>query len=251
MAGLPASLAVDVDHVSFSYSNLKAVDDLSLQIPRGVSYGLLGPNGAGKTTLIRLMAGLLKPHSGRLDILGQPPSRATAHLLGYMPQLPSLYTELSVAQNVSFFATVGGVKGRQARSARVEAVIKLVELWDKRTETVYNLSGGMRQRVSLACAIVHDPPLLLLDEPTVGLDPELRFVFWNYFNSLTKQGRTLIISSHTMDDAAHCDKLAFIRQGKVIARGTPTELRLATGRSDASLEDSFLHFIHHEGTADA
>jgi ABC-2 type transport system ATP-binding protein len=251
VADSPASLAVDAERVSFAYGKSKAVDGLSLQIPRSLSFGLLGPNGAGKTTLIRLMAGLLKPHSGRLNILGQSPSRATAHLLGYMPQLSSLYSELSVAQNIGFFATVGGLKGGQARVSRVDEVIKLVELWDKRNETVYNLSGGMKQRVSLACAIVHDPPVLLLDEPTVGLDPELRCVFWDYFHGLTKQGRTLIISSHTMDDAAHCNQLAFIREGKVIAMGTPIELRQATGKVDASLEDAFLYFIHHEGVVHA
>jgi ABC-2 type transport system ATP-binding protein len=239
-----ASPAVDIEGVSFLYNKLKAVDGLSLRIPRGVSYGLLGPNGAGKTTLIRLMAGLLSPQAGRLQIMGLAPSRRTAHLLGYMPQLPSLYNELSVAQNIAFFATVGGLSDTKERNRRVDEVIRLVELWEKRGESVYNLSGGMKQRVSLACAIVHDPPLLLLDEPTVGLDPELRCVFWRYFQDLTKQGRTLIISSHTMDDAAHCDTLAFMRQGQVIAIGSPEELRRATGRAEANLEDAFLHFIH-------
>jgi ABC-2 type transport system ATP-binding protein len=120
-----------------------------------------------------------------------------------------------------------------------------VELWDRHADSVQNLSGGMMQRVSLACAIVHNPPLLLLDEPTVGLDPELRVNFWNYFARLTQQGTTLVISSHTMDDAAHCDQLAFIRQGKVIASGAPDELRRCTGSTDASLEDAFLYCIRH------
>ena len=122
-------------------------------------------------------------------------------------------------------------------------VIKLVDLWEKRRTQVLKLSGGMKQRVSLGCAIVHRPPLIFLDEPTVGLDPELRVHFWEYFQSLTKDGATLIISSHTMDDAAHCEKLVFLRQGKVIAVGTPEELKNATGDTEATLEDAFLHFI--------
>jgi len=215
-------------------------------VPSGISFGLLGPNGAGKTTLIRLLVGLLKPKSGSVRILGQTPSRKTAPLIGYMPQLHSLYTELSVIQNVNFFARVYQMNDKRQRNERVEEVIRLVDLWQRRKDSVLKLSGGMRQRVSLACAIVHNPPLLFLDEPTVGLDPELRVTFWEHFATLTKQGITLIVSSHTMDDAAHCDRLAFMRDGKLIAHGTPNELREATGKPDATLEDAFLHFIHRE-----
>jgi len=246
-----AAIAAEVDKASFSYNNIKAVDGLSLEVPCGISFGLLGPNGAGKTTLIRLLAGLLKPRAGNVRILGQTPSRKTAHLIGYMPQLHSLYLELSIIQNVNFFALIYGLKDRKIRAQRVEEVIRLVDLWQRRNDSVLNLSGGMRQRVSLACAIVHNPPLLLLDEPTVGLDPELRVIFWDYFTSLTKQGTTLIISSHTMDDAAHCDRLAFMRQGKVIAQGTPSELRQTTGKPESSLEEAFLYFIHLEDKKDA
>ncbi len=246
-----AAIAAEVDKASFSYKDIKAVDELSLDVPSGLSFGLLGPNGAGKTTLIRLLAGLLKPKSGSVQILGQAPSRKKAHLIGYMPQLHSLYLELSALQNVDFFARIYGLRDKRERAQRVEEVIKLVDLWPRRNDPVLNLSGGMMQRVSLACAIVHNPPLLLLDEPTVGLDPELRVTFWDYFTSLTKQGATLIISSHTMDDAAHCDRLAFMRQGKVIAQGTPRELRQTTGKSEASLEDAFLYFIHRQDEKDA
>jgi ABC-2 type transport system ATP-binding protein len=241
--------AVTVDRASFSYGRLKVLDDLSLAIPAGLSFGLLGPNGAGKTTLIRLLVGLLRPQKGTVNVLDKAPSRATAHLIGYMPQLASLYVELSVRQNIAFFAAVYGLRSKKQQAARVDEVIRLVELWDRRNETVYNLSGGMRQRVSLACAIVHDPPVLLLDEPTVGLDPELRSVLWDFFHSLTQQGRTLIISSHTMDDAAHCDRLAFMRSGRIIAVGSPRELRESTGRLDANLEEAFLHFCRQEVAA--
>jgi ABC-2 type transport system ATP-binding protein len=163
-----------------------------------------------------------------------------------MPQLHSLYTELSVIQNVDFFARVYHLRDKQKRAKRVEEAIRLVDLWPRRKDSVLKLSGGMKQRVSLACAIVHKPPLLFLDEPTVGLDPELRFTFWEHFANLTKQGTTLIVSSHTMDDAAHCDRLAFMRNGKLIAQGTPSELQRATGKAGANLEDAFLYFIHRE-----
>jgi ABC-2 type transport system ATP-binding protein len=133
----------------------------------------------------------------------------------------------------------------------VEEVIRLIDLWPRRKDSVLKLSGGMKQRVSLACAIVHGPSLLVLDEPTVGLDPEHRVTFWDYFAGLIRQGKTLIISSHTMDDAAHCDRLAFMRQGKVIAQGSPAELRQATGQPEASLEDAFLYYIRRERGHDA
>jgi ABC-2 type transport system ATP-binding protein len=193
------------------------------------------------------MVGLLKPRSGNIFCLGKFPSPANAVNIGYMPQLPSLYTELSVRQNIDFFARIYGLKDRQKRFQRVDEVINLVDLWQKRNVSITQLSGGMRQRVSLACAIVHQPLTLFLDEPTVGLDPELRVHFWQYFESLTKSGTTLIISSHTMDDAAHCQKLAFMREGRIIALGSPAELRAATGKSDANLEDAFLYFIRHGG----
>jgi ABC-2 type transport system ATP-binding protein len=241
-----SGVAVEVNKVSFSYNGLKALNELSLQVPIGISFGLLGPNGAGKTTLIRLLVGLLKPKSGSVLILGQKPSRRIAHLLGYMPQLHSLYNELSITQNVDFFARVYGMSNRSERARRVEEVVRLVDLWSRRKDSVVKLSGGMKQRVSLACAIVHNPPLLLLDEPTVGLDPELRVTFWAYFTALTRQGTTIVISSHSMDDAAHCDRLAFMREGKIIAVGTPHELQQATGQPGASLESAFLYFIHRE-----
>jgi ABC-2 type transport system ATP-binding protein len=248
---MPNGPAVEISEVSFRYGRIKALDALSLEVPGGISFGLLGPNGAGKTTLIRLLVGLLKPQSGTVRVLGEPPSRKGAHLIGYMPQLHSLYAELSIMQNVDFFARIYRLTDKSERIQRVEEVINLVGLWSRRKDSVLKLSGGMRQRVSLACAIVHNPPLLFLDEPTVGLDPELRVTFWEHFASLTEQGITIIISSHTMDDAAHCDRLAFMREGKFIAGGTPDELRKATGQPAATLEDAFIYFIHREDSRDS
>ncbi len=244
-------LAVEINKASFSYNNIKALNELSLEVPAGISFGLLGPNGAGKTTLLRLLVGLLKPKSGSVQILGQTPSRKTARHIGYMPQLHSLYSELSIIQNVDFFAKIYGLTNKHERDQRVEEALRLVDMWQRRKDSILKLSGGMKQRVSLACAIAHNPPLLFLDEPTVGLDPELRVTFWEHFTTLTRQGVTIIISSHTMDDAAHCDRLAFMRDGKVIAQGTPSELQQATGQHGATLEDAFLFFIHHEDRNDS
>jgi ABC-2 type transport system ATP-binding protein len=238
--------AIAVNNLVFNYGKLKVIDNMSMLIEPGTSFGLLGPNGAGKTTLIRLMAGLLKPAAGNISCLGKTASPALARLIGYMPQLPALYSELSVNQNIDFFARIYGLKNSQERRQRVEEVVKLVDLWEKRKTQVVNLSGGMKQRVSLACAIVHQPKLIFLDEPTVGLDPELRVYFWEYFERLTKSGATLVISSHTFDDAAHCHKLAFLRLGKVVAQGTPADLRAATGKSESTLEDAFLYYIKHD-----
>lgn len=237
--------AISVKKLRFNYGHLQVLDDLSLEIPAGTSFGLLGPNGSGKTTLIRLMVGLLKPADGSIRCLGKPPSTTNAQNIGYMPQLPALYSELTVQQNIDFFARIYGMRDRRERAQRVDEVIRLTDLWPKRRESVTKLSGGMKQRVSLSCAIVHQPPLLFLDEPTVGLDPELRAHFWEHFESLTRAGTTLIISSHTMDDAAHCQNLVFLREGKVIALGTPEELRAATGQAEATLEDAFLYYIQH------
>ncbi len=239
-----SQVAVDISEVTFRYGKIRALDGLSLVVPAGISFGLLGPNGAGKTTLIRLLVGLLKPKRGTVRVLGEAPSRHTASRVGYMPQLHSLYTELSIRQNVDFFARINRLTDGAERARQVEETIRLIDLWSRRNDSVTKLSGGMRQRVSLACAIVHNPPLLLLDEPTVGLDPELRVTFWEHFANLNKQGVTIVVSSHTMDDAAHCDRLAFMRNGRVIAEGSPDELRDDTGQT--TLEDAFLHYVRSE-----
>ncbi len=241
--------AIEAEHVTFYYSRLRALDDLSLRVPQGISYGLLGPNGSGKSTFIRLLVGLLKPKTGSLRVLGEAPTPRLAARIGYMPQLSALYNELSILENLNFFARMYGMADSSKRRQAVEEIIRLVALWDRRKDAILHLSGGMRQRVSLACAMVHKPPLLLLDEPTTGLDPELRASFWEHFQVLTAQGTTLVISSHTMDDAAHCNRLAFFRDGRIIAEGTPSDLRASVGRGDATLEEAFLHFARGGGAS--
>ena len=229
--------------LTFSYGPLQVLNGLSLSVHQGEIFGILGANGSGKTTLMRMMVGLLRHDNGSLTVHGESPSPRIAAQVGYMPQLSALYQELSVRENVDFFARMYGMSDRRSRSPAVEEAIDLVDLAPRSADPILDLSGGMRQRVSLAIALVHRPALLLLDEPTVGLDPDLRALFWERFRRMAASGTTIVISSHTMDDAAHCDRLAFLRDGKVIALDTPSALRAATGRSDASLEDAFIHFL--------
>ena len=234
---------VEAHSLTFSYGTIQVLNGLSFSVREGEIFGVLGANGSGKTTLMRMMVGLLRNDGGTLTIYGESPSPRQAAQVGYMPQLSALYQELSIRENVDFFARMYGMSDRRSRATSVEEAIDLVGLAPRSADPILKLSGGMRQRVSLAIALVHRPALLLLDEPTVGLDPDLRAVFWERFRRMTESGATIMISSHTMDDAAHCDRLAFLRDGKVIALDTPSALRAATGRPDASLEDAFIHFL--------
>ena len=224
-----------------SFGEVRALDGLSLEIRKGESFGLLGPNGSGKTTIIRMIAGLVRPTSGELRVLGHAVPQDAAKVrskLGYMTQLQALYNDLSVWENVQFFARIFGINDPARRNARIEEVLGLVELMPRKGALVSTLSGGMKQRVSLACALVHDPQVLLLDEPTVGVDPQLRQTFWGYFRELNARGVTIIVSSHVMDEADRCDRLGLVRAGRVLAVGTPAELR-QMGGSD-NLESAFL-----------
>ena len=238
-----ATATIDVRDLAFSYGALTVLNGLTLSVNQGEVFGVLGANGSGKTTLMRLMVGLLKNDGGTITINGETPSPGQASHVGYMPQLSALYQELSVRENVDFFARMYGMSDRDARRPAVDEAIGLVDLAERAGDPVLDLSGGMRQRVSLAIALVHHPSLLLLDEPTVGLDPDLRAVFWERFRNMAESGTTILISSHTMDDAAHCDRLAFLRDGRVIALDSPGALRAATGQPDSSLEDAFIHFL--------
>ncbi len=222
------------------FGSIRAVDGVDLAVPAGQIYGLLGPNGSGKTTLIRLLLGLLRPTAGQVTILGQAmPNKPVLSQVGYMTQATALYDDLSAQENVAFFAAMCSPDQR-ADPARIAEVLALVDLSERAGSLVRTLSGGMKQRLSLACALVHGPRLLLLDEPTVGVDPQLRVTFWSYFRQLTAEGVTIIVSSHVMDEAERCDRLGFMRQGRLLAEGTAAELRALAGA--ATLEDAFLHF---------
>jgi ABC-2 type transport system ATP-binding protein len=225
------------------FGPIHAVDGLSLSVRGGEIYGLLGPNGSGKTTLIRLLIGLLKPTSGSVSLLNQAmPDKAILAKVGYMTQASALYEELTVRENVAFFAAMCG----EASQGRVDGAVALVDLQDRAGSLVRTLSGGMKQRASLACALVHQPRLLLLDEPTVGIDPQLRATFWAYFRRLADDGVTLIVSSHVMDEAERCDRLGFMRQGRMLAEGSAAELRAQA--ATATLEEAFLQFAEGSET---
>jgi len=226
-------LAVDVDNVSRSFGPVKALDGVSLEVKRGEIYGLLGPNGAGKTTLIRMLVGLLEAQAGTVTVLGRRmPDVDVLQHVGYMTQQAALYPGLSVEENVRFFAAINGVEDG------VKEAIEMVDLYQRRGSEVSTLSGGMRQRCSLACALVHRPQLLLLDEPTVGVDPQLRAQFWEDFRRMAEGGTTIIVSSHVMDEAERCQRLGLIQYGNVLAEGTPNQIRDLGGTSN--LEDAFL-----------
>ena len=231
--------AVDVDNVVKSFGALKALDGVTLRVRQGEIYGLLGPNGAGKTTLIRALVGLVAPDSGTVTVLGRRlPDLDILGQVGYMTQAAALYPDLSVEENLRFFAAISGA------DSNVDEALKLVELDQRRKSVVATLSGGLRQRCSLACALVHHPRLLLLDEPTVGVDPALRLQFWDHFRDLAAAGTTIIVSSHVMDEAERCQRLGLIRFGKLLGEGTPSEVRAAAGTHN--LEEAFLKLSGRE-----
>jgi ABC-2 type transport system ATP-binding protein len=229
--------AVVAEGLVKAFGEIRAVDGISASLSPGRIYGLLGPNGSGKTTLIRLLIGLARPDSGTARILGiRVPSAEALSRIGYMPQAEAVYPELSVAENLAFFAALQGARAREP----IERMLDLVELGNRRGTPAINLSGGMRRRLSLACALVHDPPVVFLDEPTVGVDPALRVQFWAHFRRLAAGGTTILVASHVMDEADRCDELLFVRAGRVIAQGTGEDLRRQAGTSN--LETAFLRF---------
>jgi ABC-2 type transport system ATP-binding protein len=227
------TFAVDADNVVKSFGAMRALDGVTLRVKTGEIYGLLGPNGAGKTTLIRAIVGLVAPDSGTVTVLGtRMPNLDILGGVGYMTQAAALYTDISVEENLRFFAAISGA------DSNVDEVLKVVELEQRRNSVVATLSGGMRQRCSLACALVHRPRLLLLDEPTVGVDPQLRVQFWEHFRQMAAAGTTILVSSHVMDEAERCQRLGLIRFGKLLGEGTPNEVRAAAGTNN--LEEAFL-----------
>jgi ABC-2 type transport system ATP-binding protein len=235
---------IETSHLCKRFGKFTAVDELTLAVTGGEIYGLLGPNGAGKTTVIKMLCSLLTPTSGEAYIFRKKmPDKSVASSIGYMPQETALYLGLTVHQLLQFYGEIFGLDRNIIRK-REKTLLSFVDLEKWRNSMVATLSGGMRHRISLACALIHEPSILFLDEPTVGVDPELRFSFWDHFGVLKKKGVTILITTHYMDEARHCDTIGFMRKGRLIAEGTPEELLRKTGTD--SLEDAFVEFSKKE-----
>ncbi len=236
--------AIEVRGLRVVRGGREVIGGLDLVVPTGQVVGLLGPSGSGKTTLMRAVVGVQKVAGGTVEVLGQPAGHPSLRLrVGYVTQSPSVYADLTVEQNLRYFATLVGA-GRDD----VERVLGEVDLADRRDSVVDRLSGGQRSRVSLAAAMVGSPSLLVLDEPTVGLDPVLRRDLWELFARLAAAGTSLLVSSHVMDEATRCDRLVLMRSGDVLADDTLQNLLARTGAADA--EGAFLALVDDAATGE-
>jgi ABC-2 type transport system ATP-binding protein len=224
-------VVIETKQLSRRFGQLVAVRDVSLRVWRGEIFGVLGPNGAGKSTMIRMLCGILDPSSGEGRVVGFDIAKQSEQIkqrIGYMTQRFSLYEDLTVEENLNFYGGIYNLPGAQRR-ARVESVLKQTGLLDRRKQLAGTLSGGWKQRVALACATIHEPPLLFLDEPTAGVDPVSRRQFWDQIHRLASQGTTVLVTTHYMDEAERCHRLAFIFRGELLATGTPEEVVAARG----------------------
>ncbi len=224
--------AVEATKLTKYFGSFKAVDSIDLKVRKGEIFGLLGPNGAGKTTTIRMILGLLKPSAGTVKVFGVDVAKNRKEVLkitGYMPQRFSLYEDLTTEENLRLFASLYGLKGRDL-DERVGELLDEFQLREYRYRLAGKLSGGTKQRLALAVALVHKPRLLIVDEPTAGVDPPIRRYFWEYFRKLRQEGVTILVTTHYMDEAENCDRLALMNRGKIVAHGTPQGIkRLAYG----------------------
>ena len=231
---------IKVENLVKKFGELVAVDNISFSVAAGEIFGFLGPNGAGKTTMIRMLANILRPTTGEAWVMGKRiPDEAVPSMIGYMPQETALYPDLSVHDNLAFYAGLYGLK-KSRIAEREEDLLRFINLKKWKKTLVANLSGGMKHRVSLACSLMHEPMILFLDEPTVGVDPELRESFWEYFAELKSRNITVLMTTHYMDEASHCDRVGLMREGRLVAEGTPKELLRRTKTS--SLEAAFMKF---------
>jgi ABC-2 type transport system ATP-binding protein len=231
--------AIEIDRLVVRRGRRDVLPGLTCAIRSGRVTGLLGPSGSGKSTLLRTLVGVQRIRSGTVTVLGRPAGSVELRTrIGYVTQQPSVYADLSVLENLRYFAAL------TSGADRIEQVLRSVDLRQHRRDRVERLSGGERARVSLACALVGAPDLLVLDEPTVGLDPVLRGSLWRLFHDLAAAGTTLIVSSHVMDEAARCDRLLLLREGRLYADDTPAAIRQRTGAPD--LEEAFLRLASEQ-----
>ena len=244
MNTLPA--VIDVKGLTKRYAGRAVVDDFSIRVERGQIYGFLGPNGSGKTTTIRMLCGLLTPDAGEGQCLGYDIRRDALKIkreVGYMTQRFSLYEDLSIRENLDFIARVYGVKDRKSA---VEKTLDRLGLAPRKDQLAGTLSGGWKQRLALAACLMHTPQLLLLDEPTAGVDPKARREFWDQIHDLTAEGLTVLVSTHYMDEAERCHELAYIAYGKLLAKGTVAEVVAQSGLSTWSVTGKTLHALARE-----
>jgi ABC-2 type transport system ATP-binding protein len=231
---------ISVKNLTQRFGAATVLNSINLEVHRGEILGILGPSGSGKTTLVKAIVGMQNPDDGNITVLGTKiPSLRVVSKVGYMAQSDALYEDLNAMDNLLFFASLYDLKGKKAK-ARAEAVLELTHLAEHKKKPVRNFSGGMKRRLSLAISLIHEPELLILDEPTVGVDPVLRMEFWEKFNQLKSEGCTIIITTHVMDEAEKCDRLALIRNGKITALASPGELKRQSNEN--SIEGAFLHF---------
>jgi ABC-2 type transport system ATP-binding protein len=231
---------IEAVQVSKAFGKKKVLDQISLTVKKGEIFGLLGPSGSGKTTLVRLITGLDVPDQGSISLLGvQMPKLSVLGLIGYMAQSDALYGELTAQENLEFFSSLYGLHGA-ALKQRIQEVAGLVKLSGDLKKPVQLYSGGMKRRLSLAVALMHKPEVLVLDEPTVGIDPVLRKSIWDELDNLRKSGVTILVTTHVMDEAEKCDRLAMIRDGRIIALGSPEQLR--TDSHTSTMEEAFITY---------
>ena len=219
--------AVEINHLTRKFKDFSAVDDISFYIPQGEIFGLLGPNGAGKTTTIRILCGIMLPTSGTASVLGynvtQNPNEIKSRI-GYMSQKFSLYNDLTPVENILFYASIYGV-AKKERTTRVQELIEMADLTGHERQLTRNLSGAWRQRLALACAIVHSPAMIFLDEPTAGVDPVSRREFWDLIYRLASEGVSVLATTHYMDEAEYCNTIGMMYQGKLVALASPETLK--------------------------
>jgi len=234
---------VEVKNLTKKFGDFTAVDNISFTVNRGEIFGFLGPNGAGKSTTIRMLCGILMPGSGEGSVAGYDiisEQDDIKNVIGYMSQKFSLYDDLTVSENLEFFGSVYGLEGSRLKD-EMKKIYELAEIGTKKNELVKNLPGGIKQRLALGSAIIHDPPILFLDEPTSGVDPIMRRNFWDIIYRFSDEGKTIFITTHYMDEAEHCDRIALIISGEIIALDSPGNLKKSLNYDVYSLEtENFL-----------